>query len=116
MLDSFILLRRIPPSRLRGTIRVFVADGMAPCEVVIDLQKVVVSEDRGVRLHSAEKIHHPLFEFRFETGNVARGVDFRKGHAEFVRQAPEAGEQDGTGEEVVLAVGAFVHDGEVVLD
>lgn len=69
-----------------------------------------------MRLHPAEEIHHPFLEFGLESRHVPRSVDFRKGHAEFVRQAPEAGEQDGAGEEVVLAVWALVHDGEVVLD
>lgn len=43
-------------------------------------------------------------------------MDFGKGHAEFVAQAPETGEEDGACEEVVLVVWFLEHDGKVVLD
>ena len=43
-------------------------------------------------------------------------MDFREGHAEFFRQAPEAGQQDGASEEVILAVGFLDHERNVILD
>lgn len=43
-------------------------------------------------------------------------MNFGEGHAEFVAQAPETGEEDRASEEVVLAVGTLEHDGEIVLD
>lgn len=42
-------------------------------------------------------------------------MDLGERHAKFVAQAPETGEEDGAGEEVVLAVGALEHDGQIVL-
>lgn len=115
--DGFVFPRRVPAQGLGLlAVGVFGADGRAPREVVVDLEEIVVAEDGLGGLDPAEEVHHAFFQFGFEAGDGARGVDFGEGHAEFVGEAPEAGEEDGAGEEVVLGVRAFEHDGEVVLD
>ena len=48
--------------------------------------------------------------------DVARGVVGGERHAEFVFEAPVAGEEDSAVEKVVLAVRLLDHDGQVVLD
>ena len=89
---------------------------MTPGQIVVDLDEIIVSQYGASRLDSAEEVHHSLFQLGFEPRDAARGVDFGKGHAEFVAQAPEAGKEDGASEEVILAVWFLKHDGEVVLD
>ena len=61
------------------------------------MDKVVVSHDGTVGLDSTEKAHHWFFEFFSKARDGARGMDFGKGHAEFVGEAPEAGEEDAAG-------------------
>ena len=119
MLNRLILLRRTPPLHLLLTIlafRVFRPDGRTPRQLVVDLYEVVVAQDGLRGLDSSEEVHHAFFKFGFETGNVAGCVDLREGHAEFVLQAPEASEEDRPRKEVVLAVGALEHDGQIILD
>ena len=95
---------------------VFATDTRAPSQVIVHLDEVVIPQHRLIGLDPAEEIHHALLELGLEAWNVARGVDFGEGHAEFVDQAPETGEEDGAAEEVVLAVWLLEHDCEVVLD
>ena len=109
--DRFVFLGRVPTD----IGRIFTAYAVGPGEVVVDLQEVVVSGDDFLGFEAAEEIHHAFLEFLAELRDVSARVDFAEGHAEFVFEAPEAGEEDRAGEEVVLAVGALDHDGEVVL-
>lgn len=120
MLDGFILLRRVPPASLPNRpqlidVLVLGPDGVRPREVVVHLDEVVVAQHRLAGLHAAEEVHHALLELGLEAGDVARGVDFGEGHPELVLEAPEAREQDGAREQVVLPVGLLKHDGQVVL-
>lgn len=112
MLNRPILLRRKPPNPLR----ILIPNAMTPRQILIHLNKVIIPQHRILRLHAAEEIHHALLELVLEAGDVARGVNLTEGHAELVGEAPETREQDRAGEEVVLAIGLFEHDGEVVLD
>ena len=119
MLNRLVLLRRTPPRHLLLTVFalcVFGPNGRTPRQLVVDLDEVVVAQNGLRGLDPSEEVHHALFELGFETGDVAGGVDLREGHAEFVLQAPEASKEDGAGEEVVLTVGTFEHDGQIVLD
>lgn len=111
VLDGPVLLGRVPAD----AVAVLGADRVAPRELVVDLEEVVVARDELLRLQPAEEVHHALFELLAELGHVARRVDLGQGHAYLVLEPPEPGEQDGAGEEVVLAVGALDHDGQVVL-
>ena len=89
MFDRLVFLGRVPAEGLgEGTIivvgGVFGADAVAPCQLVVDLEEVVIAQDGRLGLYAAEEVHHALFEFGFETGHVAAGVDFAEGHPEFV--------------------------------
>ena len=119
MLNRLVLLRRTPPLHLLLTVlalRVFRPDGQTPRQLVVDLYEVIIAQDGLRGLDSSEEVHHAFFELGFETGDVAGGVNLRERHAEFVLQAPEASEEDGAREEIVLTVGTFEHDGQIVLN
>ena len=114
VLYRFVFLRCAPAHERERA--VLGADRVAPCERVVDLDEVVVPQDRVGGLDAAEEVRHSLFEFCVELGHGARGVDFGEREAEFVFETPETREEDGAGEEVVLSVGLLVHEGQVVLD
>lgn len=66
-------LRRVIPARaLRDTtLAVFGAQRGAPGEVVVNLDEVVMAHNGVMGLHAAEEVHHALFEFGLESGDVA---------------------------------------------
>lgn len=111
VLDGPVLLGRVPAD----PVAVLGSDGVAPRELVVDLEEVVVARHEFLGLQPAEEVHHALFELLAELRHVARRVDLGQRHADLVLQPPEPGEQDRPGEEVVLAVGPLDHDGQVVL-
>lgn len=111
-LHRLVLLRREPPYPLP----VLAPYALAPRQPIIHLDEVVVPQHGAPRLHPPEEVGHGLLELVLEPGHVPAGVYLAEAHPELVLEAPEAGEQDGAREEVVLPVGAFEHDGEVVLD
>lgn len=65
----------VPPGAVRAAVAVFGPERLAPGEVVVDLDEVVVAQDGVLGLHAAEEVHHALFEFLLEAGDVAGGVD-----------------------------------------
>lgn len=66
MLNRFILLRCKPPYP-PFSLCIFRPYTLAPSEVIIDLDEVVVSEDGGLGLDSPEEVGHWFFEFGLET-------------------------------------------------
>lgn len=110
--DRAVLFRGVP-ARALG---VFGADRRRPGQAVVDLDKIVVSQHGVFGSDATEEVQHAFFQLRFEPGDVARSVDFRQRHTELVFEPPEACEQDGACQEVVLAVGLLEHDRQVVLD
>lgn len=110
-------LSQTPPDALvDGEVVVFGAEVGAPGKVVVRLDEVVIAKDGVGRLDPAEEVFHPPPQFTLELRHAAGRVDFGQGHAEFVREAPEASQKDAPGEEVILPVRPLEHDGEVVLD
>ena len=112
MVLNRLVLRRCTPGHI---LAILIPDAMTPRQIVVHLQKVVVAQDGRLGLHAAEEVHHALLELLAELGDVTGGVDLAERHAEFVLQAPEAGEQDRARQEVVLAIRPLEHDGQVVL-
>lgn len=112
MLDGSVLLGRLPaqPGRVLG------ADAPRPGQGVVDLDEVVVARVELVAAEAGEELAHAGLELFFELWHVAAGVNVRHAHAELVLEAPEPGEEDGPGEQIVLAVWLFDHKGQVILN
>lgn len=99
-----------------GEVVVFGAEFGAPGKVVVRLDEVVVAKDGVGRLEPAEEVFYPPSQFTLVLRHAAGRVDFGQGHAEFVREAPEASQKDAPREEVILPVRPLEHDGDIVLD
>lgn len=77
---------------------------LTPGQIVVHLYEVVIPQHRFLRLKSLEHVEHSFLKPLFVLRDIARGVDLRERHTEFVFEAPEACKEDGAREEVVLAV------------
>ena len=112
--NMLILLRREPADlALSAVLR---ANTATPPELIIDLDEIVVAQDGRLGLDAPEKVGHALLQLLAELRHVPARVDLGERHQPFVLEAPEAGEQDAAGYQVVLSVCPLEHDGEVVLD
>lgn len=109
--DGAVLLGRVPAD----AVRVLAADRVAPGQLVVDLDEVVVARDQLLGLEPPEEVHHALFQLLAELGDVPGRVDLRQRHADLVLEPPEARQQDRPGVQVVLPVRLLDHDGQVVL-
>jgi len=87
-----------------NSIFILTPQALTPRQVVVDLDEVIVPQHGLLGLQSFEHVQHAFLQFLFVLRYVARRVDLRQRHSEFVFQAPEACEKDGTRQEVILAV------------
>lgn len=63
---------------------ILIANAARPCQIIVDLEKIVVAQDGVGGVEPAEEIHHAPFELCFELRHGAGGVDFGEGEAEFI--------------------------------